>query len=181
MITIPSHPPTGPTCRTQGGLIKVERRWQQSWLPYQVTHQLVLPAEHITRLISPQKSENYIFLQRCSFLHQYSSGFGYVPIKKLFKSAIQCLKCYHFKVQTSQQLMVVLPHLRMQPSKPFTTTGADSAGPILQWPGKQHSQWLLCHICLLGHQSYLLCNYDKYHHWHIPSCIQTMYNTSRET
>jgi len=50
-------------------------------------------------------------------------------IKKLFKSAIQCMKCYHFKAQTSQQLMAELPHLRMQPSRPFTTRGADSAGP----------------------------------------------------
>jgi hypothetical protein len=31
--------------------------------------------------------------------------------------------------------MVELPHLRMQPSRPLTTIGADSAGPILQWPG----------------------------------------------
>lgn len=151
IITTPSHPPTGPTCRTHHPAHLSSEKWK-----------LHLPTMQF--LIS-----------------SIQQWFWISAIKKLFKSAIyQCMKCYHFKVQTSQQLMVELPHLRMQPSRPFTTTGADYAGPILQWPGKQHSQWLLCHICLLDHQSCLLCNYDKCHHWYIPSWIQTLYNTSRE-
>lgn len=50
---------------------------------------MVLPAEHITLLLSPQKTENYIFLQCSSLLHQYSTGFGYLPSRnfssQLFK------------------------------------------------------------------------------------------------
>lgn len=151
IITIPSHPQTGPTCRMHHPAHLSSEKWK-----------LHLPTMQF-------------------LIASIQQWFWISTIKKLFKSAIQCMKCYNFKVQTSQQLMAELPHLRMQPSRPFTTTGADSDGPILQWLGKQHSQWLLCHICLLGNQSYLLCNYDKCHHWYIPSYIQTLYNTSRET
>jgi len=151
IITIRSHPPTGPTCRTHHSAYLSSEKWK-------------------------------LHLATTQFLIASTQQWFWISaIKKLFKSAIQCMKCYHFRLQTSQQLMVELPHLRMQPSRPFTTTGADSAGPILQWPGKQHSQWLLYHTCLLGHQSYPLCNYDKCHHYYVPSCIQTLYNTSTET
>jgi hypothetical protein len=41
-----------------------------------------------------------------------------------------CLPCYRFKAQASQQLMGELPSTRVQPSRPFLTTGIDYAGPI---------------------------------------------------
>jgi len=42
----------------------------------------------------------------------------------------QCLTCYKFKAQATQQLMGELPPSRVQPSRPFLTTGVDYAGPI---------------------------------------------------
>jgi hypothetical protein len=42
----------------------------------------------------------------------------------------QCLTCYRFKAQANQQLMGELPSPRVQPSRPFLTTGVDYAGPI---------------------------------------------------
>jgi hypothetical protein len=41
-----------------------------------------------------------------------------------------CLTCYKFKAQATQQLMGELPPSRVQPSRPFLTTGVDYAGPI---------------------------------------------------
>ena len=42
----------------------------------------------------------------------------------------QCLTCYKFKAQASQQLMGELPSTRVQPSRPCLTTGMDYAGPV---------------------------------------------------
>jgi len=42
----------------------------------------------------------------------------------------QCLTCYKFKAQATQQLMGELPSAQVQPSRPFLTTGIDYAGPI---------------------------------------------------
>ena len=52
-------------------------------------------------------------------------------IRNLVKTVIhQCLICYKFKTQTTQQLMGELPSTRVQPSRPFLTTDVDYAGPI---------------------------------------------------
>jgi len=52
-------------------------------------------------------------------------------IRNLVKTVIHhCLTCYKFKAQATQQLMGELPSPRVQPSRPFLTTGIDYAGPI---------------------------------------------------
>jgi len=59
-------------------------------------------------------------------------------IRNLVKSVIhQCLTCYKFKAQATQQLMGELPPPRVQPSRPFLTTGVDYDAPShLDW--EQH-------------------------------------------
>ena len=42
----------------------------------------------------------------------------------------QCITCYRFKAQATQQLMGELPSSRIHSSRPFLTTGVDYAGPI---------------------------------------------------
>jgi hypothetical protein len=52
-------------------------------------------------------------------------------IRNFIKSLIhQILTCYKFKAQATQQLMTELPPPRIQPSRPFLTTGVNYAGPI---------------------------------------------------
>lgn len=48
-------------------------------------------------------------------------------IRNLVKAVITC---YKFKVQASQQLMGELPSARVQPVRPYLTTGADYARPV---------------------------------------------------
>ena len=43
---------------------------------------------------------------------------------------LQCLTCYRFKAQATHQLMGELPSARVQPSRPFLTSGVDYSGPI---------------------------------------------------
>ena len=42
----------------------------------------------------------------------------------------QFLTCYKFEAQASHQSMADLPASRVQPSRPFLTTGVDYAGPL---------------------------------------------------
>jgi len=42
----------------------------------------------------------------------------------------QCVTCYRFKAEATQQLMGDLPSTRVQLSRPFLITGVDYAGPI---------------------------------------------------
>jgi len=52
-------------------------------------------------------------------------------IRYLVRAVIhQCLTCYRFKAQATQQLRGELPSTRIQPSRPFLSTGGDYAGPI---------------------------------------------------
>ena len=62
-------------------------------------------------------------------------------IRDVVKTVIRhCLTCYKFKVKASQQLMGQLPLIRIQPARPFTTTGVDYAGPIMLRLGSTRSK-----------------------------------------
>jgi len=116
----------------QEGLLSVRGRLQQSTLPYQTMHQMILPSNrHFTKLVV---SAEHIRLHHAgpqlltaSLREKY-----WIPrIRNLVKSVInQCLTCYKLKAQATQQLMGELPPPRVQPSRPFLTTGVDCAGPI---------------------------------------------------
>ena len=114
----------------QEGLLRVGL--QQSTLPYQARQQMILPSNHhFTKLVV---SAEHIRLHHAgpqlltaSLCEKY-----WIPrIRNLVKSIIhQCLTCYKFKAQATQQPMGELPLPRVQPSRPFLTTGVDYARPI---------------------------------------------------
>jgi hypothetical protein len=82
---------------------------------------LIVSAEHIRLLhAGPQ-------LLTASLRETY-----WIPkLRNLVKAVThQCLKCYRFKAQATQQLMGELPATRVHPSRPFLTTGVDYAGPV---------------------------------------------------
>jgi hypothetical protein len=126
----------------QEGLLRVVGRSQQSTLHYQAMHQMVLPSNHhFTRLV---------FSAEHTSLHHGGPHLLTAPLRKRFriprirnlvKTVIrQCLTCYNFKAQATQQLMGELPPSRVQPSRPFLTRGVDYAGPISLRLGTPRSQ-----------------------------------------
>ena len=42
-----------------------------------------------------------------------------------------CVRCMKFRAKTIEQMMAPLPAIRLRPSRPFTCTGVDFAGPFL--------------------------------------------------
>jgi len=74
--------------------------------------------------------------------------------QELGENIHQCLTCYRFKAQATQQLMGELPSTRVQPSRPFLTTGVDYAGPISLILGTPRSKtitkgYIAIFICFL--------------------------------
>ena len=95
-------------------------------------HQMILPSNHhFTKLVV---SAEHIRLHHAGpqlFIASLREKYWIPRLKNLVKTVIhQCLTCYRFKAQDTQQLMGELPSTQVQPPGPFLTTGVDYAGPI---------------------------------------------------
>jgi len=138
----------------QKGLLRVGRRLQQSTLPYQAMHQMILPPiHHFTKLVV---SAEHIRLHHAGpqLLTASLREKHWIPrIRNLVNSIIhQCLTCYKFKVQATQQLMGELPPPRVQPSRPLLTTCVDYAGPISHRLGTTRSKtkgYIAIFVCIV--------------------------------
>jgi hypothetical protein len=94
----------------------------------------------------------------------------------------QCLPCYRFKAQASKQLMGELPSTRVQPARPFLTTGVDYAGPISLRLGSPRSKVITkgyIAICLFCNEGYSSRVRDKPHHRGISCCPAPLHCSSR--
>jgi len=114
-------------------------RWRPYWsldpalapLPYHAIHHTILPASHhFTRLVFSAEHTRFHHAGPQLLKHYYMSNTGSLNKKLDEGNHHQCLTCYKFKAQSTQQLMGELPSARVQPSKLFLTTGVDYARPI---------------------------------------------------
>jgi len=114
------------------GLIRVGGRLQQSTLPYQTIHQIILPTNHhLTKLIVLAEHMRLLHAGPQLLIASLREKYWIPRIKNVVKTIIhQCFICYKLKAQATQQLMGQLPSSRVQPSRPFLTTGVDYAGPV---------------------------------------------------
>ena len=98
------------------GLLRVGGRLQQSTLPYQAMHQMILLANHFTKLIV---SAEHLRLHHAGpqlLIASLREKYWIPRTRNLVKTVNhQCLTCYKFKAQASQQLMGELPSTRVQP------------------------------------------------------------------
>ena len=114
------------------GFLRVGGRLQQSTLPYQVMHQMILSANHhFTKVVV---SAEHLSLHHAGpqlWIASLQEMYWIPRFRKLVKTFNhQCLTCYKIKVQASQQLMSALPSTQVQLSRPFFTTGMDYARSI---------------------------------------------------
>jgi hypothetical protein len=142
----------------QEGILRVGGRLQQSTLPYQAIHQMILPANHhFTKLIV---SVEHIRLHHAGpqlMTASLCENYWIPRLRNLVRTVThQCLTCYKFKAQATQQLMGELPSPRVQPSRSFLTTGVDYAGPISLRMGTTRSKTVtkgyiaFCLLCYKG-------------------------------
>jgi hypothetical protein len=102
----------------QEGLLRVGGRLQQSMLPYQAMHQMILPPNHhFTRLVVSAEHTRLHHAGPQLLTASLCETFWLPRIRNLVKTVIhQCLTCYKFKVQATQQLMGELPTSRVHSS-----------------------------------------------------------------
>jgi len=103
----------------QEGLLRVGRQLQQSTLPYQAMHQMILPSNHhFTRLVFSAEHTRLYHAGPQLLIASLHGRFWIPRIRNLVKTVIhQCLTCYKIKAQTTQQLMGELLPSRVHSSQ----------------------------------------------------------------
>ena len=122
------------------GLFRVGGRLSQSENPEHKKFPILLPKCHyFTWLIIRQSHEENFHCGAqqtfCAIQHQYWIPAGRSKVKQYVR---QCVKCQRFSVKTTVQQMDELPDERITPSRPFTYTGLDFAGPLTIRHGPQN-------------------------------------------
>jgi hypothetical protein len=152
------------------GILRVGGRLQQSTLPYQAMHQMILPASHhFTKLLVSAEHIRLLHAGPQLLTASLRENYWIPRLRDLVKTVIhQCLKCYRFKAQATQQLKGELPSARVQPSKPFLTTGTDYAGPISLRLGTTRSK-----IITKGYIAVFVCFSTKAVHLEVVTSLNT--------
>jgi hypothetical protein len=103
-----------------------------------------LPADHhFTGLVVSAEHTKLLHAGPQLLIATLSEKYWIPRMKNVVKTIIhQCITCYKFKAQATQQLTGELPPSRDQPLRPFLTTGIDYAGPMQLQLGKPCSKMI---------------------------------------
>lgn len=116
----------------ENGIIRVGGRLQLSELPANQRHPAVLPkAHHVTQLMFEHYHKQYLHAGPQNLLNRVRQEYWPLDARNTARRIVHnCSTCYRANPHTFQPTMGNLPRLRVTPSRPFTTTGIDFAGPI---------------------------------------------------
>lgn len=133
------------------GLLRIGGRLQNSYLPYNQKHPIILPYHH-------QVSTNLIRLAHHATLHGLNTTtaaylrhkFHIIRGTDRIKSIIRsCPKCVRFARQSHEQLMGSLPKDRVNMHRAFLNSGVDYAGPFTIKAYKGRCKVMLkCYVAL---------------------------------
>lgn len=137
-------------------VLRLGGRLEHSLLPYEAKHPIILPTDSpLTELI--------IADAHLSTLHGGSQlttaylrrRFWIINARNPVRAHIhRCIRCVRQRPIMGQQLMGNLPAERIQPSRAFTHTGLDYAGPVYARASKGRGQkaykaWIALFVCLV--------------------------------
>lgn len=116
----------------ENGLIRVGGRLQNSNLPYDVKHPIILSKNNpLSRFIITDSHERTLHGGVTLTMSFVNRKFWIMSGNQIAKSIIhKCMKCFRFSARTSQQIMGNLPSVRLNVTRPFKHSGVDYAGPI---------------------------------------------------
>ncbi|XP_077257508.1 uncharacterized protein LOC143894759 [Temnothorax americanus] len=136
------------------GIIRVGGRLNQSALAQDSKHQAILPRHSrlSTLIISHAHLRTLHGGTQLTLAHVRQSYWiigGRAPVKS---HILRCVVCARQRGIRAHQLMGQLPLSRVTPSRPFTHTGVDYAGPltIKTWKGrgaKTYKGWICVFVC----------------------------------
>ena len=116
----------------QNNTLRVGGRLEQSSLPFHEKHPIILPNNHhLTTLIIQDAHLSTLHGGNQTTLAYIRRKYWIIKAKDAVRNYIhKCITCFKNKNHQASQLMGQLPKTRITPSKPFTNTGIDYAGPI---------------------------------------------------
>ncbi|XP_055522862.1 uncharacterized protein LOC129717042 [Wyeomyia smithii] len=134
----------------QQGTIRVGERLRLSDQPYSYKHPSLLPSFHpLSKSIA--KFYHLKLLHGGGQLTLAAMRETYWPVrgKRLVRSVIRnCLPCLRANPVPAQQRTGQLPIPRVTPSRPFTVTGVDYAGPVYLRPPHKRASPTKAYICI---------------------------------
>jgi hypothetical protein len=118
------------------GLLRVGGRLQNSNLPYDVKHQILLPKNHhILTLLFRYYHNLLLHAGVQTVMYHFRRRFWTASLRsQLTKFIHKCISCFKARPRFVQPLMGNLPSYRITPSLPFLHVGIDFAGPLLIKP-----------------------------------------------
>ena len=137
------------------GLLRVRGRIQQSLLSYDEKFPLILARGHpLTLTLIGHAHEKTLHGGVQLTLFTLRKRYWVLNGRQVVKNCIhRCLYCQRYRATPAYQLMGNLPRPRLIPSRPFTSSGVDCAGPYLirRSPGRgsiSYKGYIVIFICL---------------------------------
>ncbi|XP_060536764.1 uncharacterized protein LOC132708412 [Cylas formicarius] len=127
------------------GLLRVGGRLKNSHLAFNHKHPIVLPSKHhFTRLLIEHYHRKYLHAGTQFILERIREDFWPLNAKNQIRSVLRkCMVCFRVKPFNISQQMGSLPQPRVTPSRPFTFTGIDLAGPYFTKASKTRTKILI--------------------------------------
>lgn len=139
----------------KNGLIRVGGRLSNSSLQYNAKHPILLPKCHfVTELLIDYHHIYYLHCGPQQLQSLISQKYWILSARSAIRSRIfRCIRCYRNKPKLNEPQMADLPSTRVTPTKAFTISAVDFAGPfnvkIHKIRRLQHIKVYLClFICL---------------------------------
>ena len=125
------------------GLMRVGGRLHYSFLSFAERHPLIIPkSSHIAELLIRDAHRVTFHGGPQLMLSHLLRTFWIIHAEIACDSAVvrRCVTCTRYRRQTLEQQMAPLPTVRLAPSRPFTSTGVDYAGPFAVRTSKGRGQ-----------------------------------------
>ncbi|XP_041564491.1 uncharacterized protein LOC121467236 [Drosophila elegans] len=118
---------------SKDSLLRVGGRLDNSQLPANVKHPILLPKSHsITRMILENEHAPNLYPGVSALVVIIRQKYWVFGARNLIRNLVHnCIKCFRQRNQTAQQFMADLPGIRITEALPFQHSGCDYAGPFI--------------------------------------------------